>query len=55
LLKYLEITGARNIKDLIRKIIKWWKSKENNLEEIRRESNKKFDPCIAMAGDATGL
>jgi len=51
LLKYLEITGARNIKDLIRKIIKWWKSKENNLEYC----NKKFDPCIAMAGDATGL
>ena len=48
-------TGARQ---KIRKIVKWWKSKENDLEYCNKKFDhlpKVIDMCIAMAGAATGL
>jgi hypothetical protein len=53
-----ETNGARNKLDLIRKIVNWWKTKENDLVYCNKKFDhlpKVIDMCIAMPGAATGL
>ena len=53
-----ETAGARNKRELIIKISRWWNSHKNDLEYCKKKLyhiEKVVDMCIAMAGRATGL
>ena len=53
-----ETVGAKNKRELVRKISKWWNDHKNDLAYCNRKFDhltRVIDMCITMAGQATGL